>query len=164
VGLPASAVRDQRPALADVWDGSAADALAERLAAADSPAAAEDLLAQAVRDRMATAGPRDLLVDAAVRVLASGPDARPGLIADLAAHLGVTERSLHRRCTAAVGYGPKTLERVLRFRRALALATSTGATIGAVAASAGYADQAHLTRECRRLSGRTPSELFKTRT
>jgi AraC-like DNA-binding protein len=28
-----------------------------------------------------------------------------------------------------------------------------------VAADAGYADQAHLTRECRRLTGLTPGEL-----
>lgn len=52
-------------------------------------------------------------------------------------------------------------ERVLRFRRAERLAGS-GASLAAVAAQAGYADQAHFTRECRRLTGRSPSDLFKT--
>ena len=36
--------------------------------------------------------------------------------------LGVSERQLRRRFADAVGYGPKTLARVLRFQRFLALA------------------------------------------
>ena len=31
--------------------------------------------------------------------------------------IGLSLRQLRRRCHAAVGYGPKTLQRVLRFRR-----------------------------------------------
>jgi AraC-like DNA-binding protein len=53
------------------------------------------------------------------------------------------------------------LERVLRFQRARRLARDNG-SLATVAALAGYADQAHLTREARRLAGRTPSDLFKT--
>jgi AraC-like DNA-binding protein len=34
-----------------------------------------------------------------------------------------------------------------------------GDGLAALAFAAGYADQAHLTRECRRLAGRTPAEL-----
>jgi AraC-like DNA-binding protein len=73
----------------------------------------------------------------------------------------VGERRLHRHCRAAVGYGPKMLERVLRFQRAIRIARATG-SLASVAAEAGYADQAHLTRESRRLAGTTPSDLFKT--
>ena len=36
---------------------------------------------------------------------------------DVAAAVGLSMRQLRRRCHAAVGYGPKTLQRVLRFRR-----------------------------------------------
>jgi AraC-like DNA-binding protein len=55
------------------------------------------------------------------------------------------------------------LDRVLRFRRALDLGRSTAASsLGMLAFAAGYADQAHFSRECRRLAGQTPSELFKT--
>ena len=75
--------------------------------------------------------------------------------------LSVGERRLHRHCRAAVGYGPKMLERVLRFQRARRLARES-CSLATVAAMAGYADQAHLTRESRRLAGRTPSDLFKT--
>ena len=50
------------------------------------------------------------------------------------------------------------MARVLRFQRFLTLARR-GDDLARLAFAAGYADQAHLTRECRRLSGRTPAEL-----
>ena len=75
----------------------------------------------------------------------------------LAADLGLSERQLRRRCHAAAGYGPKTLQRVLRFRRFLAVANGD---LARAALDAGYADQAHLTRECTRLAGRPPAALL----
>ncbi|MGH3680741.1 MAG: AraC family transcriptional regulator, partial [Natronosporangium sp.] len=53
---------------------------------------------------------------------------------------------------AAFGYGPKLLARILRFRHATGLAAA-GLRFAEVAAVAGYADQAHLAREVRELSG-----------
>lgn len=162
IGRPASDIRDQRPDLADLWGRPRVDRLATEAADAGDPTAAAALLEHAVRRRLTTAPPPDRMVDALVATLRARPPAGPGLVAALATHLGVSERSLHRRCSAAVGYGPKTLDRVLRFRRVLALAQSgTTSSLGALAAATGYADQAHLTRECRRMSGQTPSELFK---
>jgi transcriptional regulator GlxA family with amidase domain len=80
----------------------------------------------------------------------------------LADGLGVGERQLRRRFVDAVGYGPKTLQRVLRFQRFLALAGDGGDDLAALAFAAGYADQAHLTRECRRLAGLPPAALLAT--
>lgn len=65
--------------------------------------------------------------------------------------------SRHLMCTWAGRLGsdgtPFT-DRVLRFRRFLALAArEPGAGLAQLAAAAGYADQAHLTRECGRLGG-----------
>jgi AraC-like DNA-binding protein len=74
----------------------------------------------------------------------------------LAADLGFSERQLRRRFLAAVGYGPKTLQRVLRLQRFLAGQTSD---LARAAVDAGYADQAHLARDCRRLTGLSPSRL-----
>ncbi|HEV7175962.1 MAG TPA: helix-turn-helix domain-containing protein, partial [Solirubrobacteraceae bacterium] len=76
-----------------------------------------------------------------------------------------SERQLQRRFLAAVGYGPKMLQRVLRLRRFLATAKFDVALSGlaAAAAGAGYADQAHLTRECRALTGLTPGQLVTDR-
>jgi len=76
----------------------------------------------------------------------------------LAGELGLSERQLRRRCAASAGYGPKTLQRILRFRRFLAL---EGGDLARRALDAGYADQSHLTRECVRLSGRTPAALAR---
>jgi AraC-like DNA-binding protein len=61
----------------------------------------------------------------------------------------------------ALGYGPKTLERILRFQRFRALAARRPYLgLAELAAVAGYADQSHLTRECRRLAGGTPTSLL----
>lgn len=160
LGCPASALRDQRADLADLWGARITRETSDRLAEAPASQAIR-VLESAVRGRMAAAVPSDRVIDGLVTALATPPVPGPGHIAALAAQLGVTERSLHRRCSAAVGYGPKTLDRVLRFRRTLDLA-SAGASLGMAAISAGYADQAHFSRECRRLAGQSPSEMFKT--
>ena len=71
---------------------------------------------EVVREHLAA--PLDPLARAAALGLA-----RPGArVADLAVALGLSERQLRRRFVDAVGYGPKTLARVLRFQRFLALA------------------------------------------
>ncbi|WP_439381863.1 helix-turn-helix domain-containing protein [Amycolatopsis lexingtonensis] len=75
---------------------------------------------------------------------------------DLAAgSSSIGERRLRRRFVQAVGYGPATYLRVSRFQRAIALAPHAP-NLAALAASAGYSDQAHLSRECRALTGLTP--------
>ena len=63
-----------------------------------------------------------------------------------------------------IGLGPKALQRVARLHRFLALAERPGARQLAVAAvEAGYADQSHLTREVRALSGLPPAALLAER-
>ncbi|GII83130.1 AraC family transcriptional regulator [Sphaerisporangium siamense] len=99
-----------------------------------------------------------------------GPDAGAGAIAgalrrgravgDLAWDLGLSERQLNRRCVRAFGYGPKTLQRVVRFQRALRVARS-GARLADVAATSGYADQAHMARDVRRLAGVSMGRLLE---
>jgi AraC-like DNA-binding protein len=107
--------------------------------------------------RAAAADPPDPLAGMLVAALDAG---RP--VAAAADELGVGARQLHRRSLAAFGYGPKTLARVLRFRRALALARG-GVPLAATAARSGFADQAHFTREVRQLAGMTPGELLGRR-
>nr|WP_246425558.1 helix-turn-helix domain-containing protein [Streptomonospora nanhaiensis] len=79
-------------------------------------------------------------------------------VAAVAADTGLDARRLHRRSVAAFGYGPKTLARILRFTRALDAARA-GTPYAEVAATTGYADQAHLAREVRALAGATLSTL-----
>ena len=99
------------------------------------------MLAELVRARLTRAP------DALARAAATGAD--PNL----------SERHLRRRFADAVGYGPKTLQRILRFQRFLALAQPR-TDLARLAFEAGYADQAHLTRECTRLAGLPPAALL----
>lgn len=160
LGAPASEMLDRRVPLADLWGTAATRRLADELAEAPGPHAAAVLLENAIAARAGDAGPPDPVVDGLVALLRRQPDAR-GVVRSASTELSVGERRLLRHCQNAVGYGPKTLERVLRFQRAISLA-SRCESLGMLAAVAGYADQAHLTRECRRLAGLTPSDLFKT--
>ena len=90
-----------------------------------------------------------------------GRGAEEAGLAALRGRLGISERSLRRRCHEAFGYGPKSLDRILRFQRFLRLAVDGEEPgLSALAAAAGYADQAHLTREARRLSGLTPAAIL----
>ena len=73
-------------------------------------------------------------------------------VADVARDLGWSARSLQRQSLAVYGYGPATLRRILRFRRAVALLRA-GQSTSSAAARAGYADEPHLHREARGLSG-----------
>jgi AraC-like DNA-binding protein len=137
LGVPADELTDRQVPLEDLWPA----AEVRRLAEAPDPMAA--LEAAALRR---WPGP-----DRAMVALAAGARAgRPvGAIAD---SLGLSARHLQRRCKVAFGYGPKTLARVLRLQRAVALARA-GSPFAEVSVSAGYADQAHLSREVKALAG-----------
>jgi transcriptional regulator GlxA family with amidase domain len=92
--------------------------------------------------RWAQGSPADPLVGAAVTWLARHPAER---VHRLAPQLGVSSRHLQRRFVAAVGYGPKSFQRIVRFQRLLALGKRQpegrlGLT--GLALAAGYADQA----------------------
>jgi AraC-like DNA-binding protein len=73
-------------------------------------------------------------------------------VADVARQAGWSSRTLQRQCAAVYGYGPATLRRVLRFRRAMRLLDG-GASSARAAAAAGYADQPHLHRDARAFTG-----------
>ncbi len=149
LGLPALELRDHDVPVSLVW-GEQGAALAEAVACAE-PERRLTLLAAAVAGRGAEP---DGLVLAAARRLA-GPRAR---VAAVAAELGVSERQLHRRLLASVGYGPKMLARVARLRRLVALAEDS---LVSRALEDGYASQAHMNEEVRRLTGTTPVRFLK---
>ncbi len=159
LGVPASELLNQSLPLHEMLGSSVVEQLAERLALAASTSAASDVLENFVLERQAAAWPVDEVVEHAVQSLRRAT--RPAVVQTLADRFGLSERSLHRRCTVALGYGPKTLDRILRFRRALRLASSTRSGLADVAWRAGYADQAHLSNEVRRLAGTTPGQLLR---
>ncbi|MBB4477986.1 AraC-like DNA-binding protein [Rhizobium etli] len=74
--------------------------------------------------------------------------------------LDISERQLRRRCHQHFGYGAKTLERIRRFQRFLDLCRRSHAMpLAHLALEAGFADQAHMTREVGELSCLTPAVI-----
>jgi AraC-like DNA-binding protein len=148
LGVPAAEVRDQRVPVAELHPALARRALA-RLEQGERPLPVLLGLALALPGE-----PAEHAFRVVATQLAQGASA-----AATAQRLGWTERSLHRRCLAAFGYGPAVLRRVLRFRRA-SLLLYDGVPIAEAAAVAGYADQPHLSREMRALAGVAPSQIY----
>jgi len=151
LGVPLRSLRDDRPTLTELWGDDGAR-LQERLAAARSDSERIRLLLAAVAARRQ--GLPDPLVAAAAARLQRRSRVRVG---ELASDLGLSERQLLRRFDHAVGYGPKVLARVLRLQRLLALPPAED--LAWAAQLAGYADQAHMSAEVRRLAGLTPATL-----
>lgn len=153
LGVPASELTGRRVPLADLWAPGPVRDLARHLADGDDAA-----LAGRLEAAVAALAPRpaaDPAMRAVFRRLARGGIA----ISDLAGTLDLNERTLRRRCRDAFGYGPKTLDGILRFRRALPLIRR--GELAAAALRAGYADQAHMSREVRRLAGVPPGRLAR---
>ncbi|GAA2726633.1 helix-turn-helix domain-containing protein [Actinocorallia aurantiaca] len=148
LGVPARELTDRRIPLADLWGGAEARRLAERLAESGAPGR---ILEEAAAARLADAGPADPVVGEALAGLDAGDPVHV-----IAVRAGLSERQLHRRCLDAFGYGLKTLARIRRLGRAVSL-TSAGVPLADVAFQAGYADQAHLSREVKTLAGVPPS-------
>jgi AraC-like DNA-binding protein len=155
---------DQRLGLADLW-GRAVDRLVETMAAAMTPERALLLLQAHLLHEFRGTARVDPLVGEAVRALMPW---HPVNIDALAGHLALSASQLRRRCLQAVGMSPKVLQRTLRFQGFLALAQAGATASGrqgadgtaGLAIDAGYADQAHLSRECLRLTGLTPRQLL----
>ncbi len=145
LGVPARVLLNERVGLSELWSRGRCRRLADRVRARG--------LDRAVAEVMEA--PADRLAPQVVRAVRGG-----GAVAGLARSLGISERQLHRRCLEAFGYGPKMLDRVLRMNAALDRAR-TGQRLAEVAVVSGYADQAHLTRDVKALTGLPPSTLLR---
>ena len=167
LGVPASELIDQVVGADRLW-GRRAGEIGER-AAAGSAADAALLLQGLIGERLAArteAQLPDPTTAEAVRRLMPG---RAVDLASLSAELGISTSSLRRHCRDRVGVGPKTLQRILRFQGFLArvqYAIARGrpaadAGLAALAVAAGYADQAHLSRECARITGTSPRAFLR---
>lgn len=148
---------DQRVGLADLWASDAS-----RLGSAIAEAARPDAVLELVQDHLVArhrrAGGVDPLIAEAVRRLMPW---RPVEVGPLADELAISPSQLRRRCLQRVGTGPKTLQRTLRFQGFLALAQAGGGGgLTRMAMDLGYADHAHLCRDCAQLTGLTPRDLL----
>jgi AraC-like DNA-binding protein len=149
LGVPAHELLDTTVGLAELWPSRSARALAEGVAADPVRALAAWAVERSSSCAVDPLGPR---------VLAMATTGTP--VATMADRLGLSLRQLHRLCLPTFGYGPRRLARVLRLGRSLE-AARTGGTLAQAAASCGYADHAHLSREVRAFTGMTPTMLVR---
>jgi AraC-like DNA-binding protein len=85
-------------------------------------------------------------------------------VAQLVRETGWSRRHLAARFREHVGLAPKAFGRILRFRHAAReLVRPDGRSLAEIALDCGYYDQAHLNRDFREFSGRTPIELMAAR-
>ncbi|MDJ0789704.1 MAG: helix-turn-helix domain-containing protein [Myxococcota bacterium] len=137
---------------AEVW-GADARKLHAALCALDDPAlrlgTLEAFLTERIRERPA----EDRLVRTVADALASG---RP--VAEVQEEAGLSRRGLHELLARRVGLRPKLLARVERFSTALDEAPRRGSWVD-LAATTGFSDQAHLSREFVAFSGSPPTRF-----
>jgi AraC-like DNA-binding protein len=161
LGVAASELRDARVCLDQLWGSRAARQLAERVSCRVDDDSRAIELENAVRQMAAGAWGLDVV---GVEVAGRLRTARTTSARELARATHLSERQLHRRRTAAFGYGPEFLLRIHRIQRFLQLARDRPGPhrLASLAIDAGYADQPHLTREVRSIMGTTPAELLRS--
>lgn len=99
----------------------------------------------------------DLVMDAVFAVLAAGGNLQ---VSDLVERSSLSDRQFRRRFREAVGLTPKEMMRVQRARASMIGAMeSAGDAWVTLACAHGYADQAHLSHEYRRLIGLSPEQM-----
>lgn len=158
LGVPAAELRNLELTLDTLW-GQTAGLLSERVAESDTIRQKLGIIEAVIGYRLARIRDPDAVVLGVVAAL----QRRLHLPVEATlAEAGVSERQLRRRFYAAVGYGPKVFQRIARLVRLRELAVSRGPRpiqLARVAAELGYADQAHMTRDVRALSGLSPRQL-----
>ncbi|MFH9138132.1 helix-turn-helix domain-containing protein [Streptomyces sp. NPDC017524] len=160
-GMPAAALAHQLVPLDELL-GALGIELVDRLRTATTWAsrfaALDELLLRAVGrsvggERVPRVRPE--VAEAWRRLVAARGRVQVGAVA---AELGWSRRYLTERFHSEVGLLPKTFARVLRFEYAHELATAHDPLPWAdVATLSGYADQAHLVRDWREFTGRSPT-------
>ena len=158
LGVPASAVAGSVLALEELWGGAAVQRLLDRLSGVSNMIEAVAIIEGAIAERLALAEARDAQVPLALRAAERLVSAN---VSSVAGDLGVSERHLRRVFRETVGMSPKGFARLARFRHALRIVREDSRlSWAAIAAAAGYYDQAHLIEEFRAIAGVTPRMLL----
>lgn len=160
LGIPASELLNSTVPLRDIFSHAEAQPFLHIADEPDSSARVRGLEA-ALYGRLMNAQPADTTTSETVEWIARNPR---GQVENLSRKLGLSDRQLRRRFTAAVGYGPKLFQSILRFQRLLHLASAAGVqeSLARLAAEAEFADQPHMTREVHRFSGGAPGAVLSS--
>lgn len=138
--------------------GGTADRLEERLAEANDWEARFTLVEQLLARRILARPAASQLVAAAWQLIA---DSRGTVRVDqMARTLDCSRKHLAAVFRREIGLPPKALARIVRFESAVGeLGAGRHASLAELAASCGYADQAHFNRDFLAFAGETPRDL-----
>jgi AraC-like DNA-binding protein len=158
-GIPMHEISERIVAFSDVM-GRDGERLETRIAEAPDWEGRFDILDRFLLGRIGAAQP----VSGAVRHAWKRLNETGGMIpvSALAGELQWSRKHLANRFQADVGLAPKTIARLLRFRRVVDSADLPSRWTEA-ALDAGYFDQAHLIRDFRQFAGMTPVEFQRSR-
>lgn len=152
----AEEVHNEHVSMRDLW-GSHGSTLRERVLVAPTPYARLQLVEAELLRRAVRPMERRAELDFALRCLTFAPHEHT--IATLSERVGLSTRRFARLFTLEVGLTPKLYARIKRFERVVRRMHTPGLDWGELAQSCGYFDQSHLIRDCRSMSGFTPTEL-----
>lgn len=144
--------------LETVWDRDDVRFIGEQLRDARAIDTRVRLLESVFRQMLSRAGDADPIVEAAAGMIASSSGSIS--IEQITGAMGINERRVERRFQQKFGLSPKKFARIVRFQNFMSAASSSDGSILDTALAHGYYDQAHLIREFREFSGKTPTEFF----
>lgn len=131
------------------------ESLAERMLALPNVSERQRVIADMVR------GLRPLVRDDRCRLAAGLLEAHDGQlrVSELAAQLNLTNRSLERMFLDHMAITPKRLSRLVRLRHLLSkLQNQSFTSLADLSQTCGYADQSHMIKDFRALTGRLPGD------
>ncbi len=140
----------------DRLPGAGLDSLADQLHGLTAPQARQQLLETLAR------GCAPLVRSEVCRRAASVLEAHKGQlsVAALASGLGLHVRSLERLFREHLGLSPKRLARLIRVRHLLHRLRGAGfQSLAQLSFECGYADQSHMIKDLKALTGRVPGEI-----
>lgn len=151
------AVRQLTARMVDIEDVLGADGRRLRERVAEAPSCADRFAL--VEDFVAARANHSPSPEIEAALSALERSAGTARMYDIAADVGWSRKHLARRFVQQTGLAPRAIGRMLRFHRACRGARADSAQgWAAIAFDAGFADQAHLTREFRSFTGETPVE------
>ena len=132
-------------------------------AARENPVQASALLATALPGAEALRPARDRAGDLLAAAIAAEITANRGRrIGELAEELDLVRETATRSFSRSFGISPARFAAELRTRAAWLRITGSRSPLGQVAADAGFADQAHMTRAIRAFAAQTPARLRRS--
>ncbi|WP_409462870.1 helix-turn-helix domain-containing protein [Amycolatopsis sp. GA6-003] len=159
--MPAAELCDRPVTIEQVWGRPAVAELRDRLATAATPHQMLTLLEKELRRRLRETAGLGLVRHASSVIAATRGSVAIGELSEAA---GVSSTHLAQRFKTLVGVTPKRLARTHRFTATvLGIDPAGPVDWAALAARAGYFDQAHFGHEFRAFTGCTPTQYLEIR-